>query len=136
MDKKMYSEEVVSKLKDASCAEEVLAIAKAEGIQLTQEESEQVLAEVKKNAEGEISDDDLDAVSGGSSYVSTGGGGYGELITTSCNSCPAFQGESPDSSVRCGSCVHSHYNGTYLLCNERKYKDDKYGSQTMIQVFD
>ena len=60
-----YSNELVEKAKQAKSAEELLEMAKAENIELTEEEAEKAFAELHKS--GEISDEELDNVAGGCS---------------------------------------------------------------------
>ena len=55
--------ELLAKAKEAKSVEELLAIAKENGIALTEEEAAKYFAELNK--EGEIANDELDNVSGG-----------------------------------------------------------------------
>ena len=57
------SKELLEKAKTAKTAEELLAMAKAEKIELTEEEATKAFAELNKN--GELSDEELDNVAGG-----------------------------------------------------------------------
>ena len=57
------SKELLEKAKTAKSAEELLEMAKAEKIELTEEEASKVFAELHKM--GELSDEELDNVSGG-----------------------------------------------------------------------
>ena len=57
------SKELLKKAKTAKTAEELLAMAKAENIELTEEEAAKAFEELNKN--GELSDEELDNVSGG-----------------------------------------------------------------------
>ena len=57
------SKELLEKAKAAKSAEELLAMAKAESVELTTEEAVQAFAKLNKN--GELSDEELDNVSGG-----------------------------------------------------------------------
>ena len=57
------SKELIEKAKTAKSAEELLAMAKAENIELTEEEAAQAFAKMNKN--GELSDEELDNVAGG-----------------------------------------------------------------------
>ena len=57
------SKELIEKAKTAKSAEELLAMAKAENIEMTAEEANKVYAELHKT--GELSDEELDNVSGG-----------------------------------------------------------------------
>ena len=57
------SKELIEKAKTAKSAEELLEMAKAEKIELTEEEATKAFAELNKT--GELSDEELDNVSGG-----------------------------------------------------------------------
>ena len=57
------SKELLEKAKMAKTAKELLAMAKAENIELTEEEATKAFAELNKN--GELSDEELDNVAGG-----------------------------------------------------------------------
>ena len=58
-----YSKELLEKAKTAKSAEELLAMAKAENIELSAEEAEKAFAELNKT--GELSDEELNNVAGG-----------------------------------------------------------------------
>lgn len=60
------NEELIAKLGNAKTADEILAIAKEYGKELTAGQAEELLARVK-DAAGELSDEDLNAVAGGMS---------------------------------------------------------------------
>ena len=57
------TKELLEKAKTAKTAEELLAMAKAENIELTVEQAAKAFAELNKS--GELSDEELDNVSGG-----------------------------------------------------------------------
>ena len=57
------SKELLEKAKAAKSAEELLAMAKAESVELTEKQAEKAFAEFNKT--GEISDEELDNVAGG-----------------------------------------------------------------------
>ena len=57
------SKELIEKAKTAKSAEELLAMAKAEKVELTEEEAAKAFAELNKS--GELSDEELDNVAGG-----------------------------------------------------------------------
>ena len=57
------SKELLEKARTANSAEELLALAKAEKVELTEEEAAKAFAELNKT--GEISDEELDNVAGG-----------------------------------------------------------------------
>ena len=58
-----FSKELIEKAKTAKSAEELLELAKAENIELTEEEAAKAFAELNKA--GELSDEELDNVAGG-----------------------------------------------------------------------
>ena len=57
------TKELIEKAKTANTAEELLAMAKAENIDLSAEEAEKAFAELNKT--GELSDEELNNVAGG-----------------------------------------------------------------------
>ena len=59
------SKELLEKAKAAKSAEELAEMAKAEGVEMTAEEAEKAFADLHKT--GELSDEELDNVSGGCS---------------------------------------------------------------------
>ena len=58
-----FTDEMLEKAKTAKSAEELLAMAKAEKVELTEEEAVKAFAELNKS--GELSDEELDNVAGG-----------------------------------------------------------------------
>ena len=58
-----FTDEILEKAKKAKSAEELLAMAKAENIELTEEEAAKAFVELNKT--GELSDEELDNVAGG-----------------------------------------------------------------------
>ena len=58
-----FTDEILEKAKTAKSAEELLAMAKAENIELTEEEAAKAFVELNKT--GELSDEELDNVAGG-----------------------------------------------------------------------
>ena len=57
------SKELIEKAKTAKSAEELLEMAKAENIELTEEQAVKALAQLNRN--GELSDEELDNAAGG-----------------------------------------------------------------------
>ena len=55
--------EVLKKLKEAKSVEEIISIAKEDGVELSEENAETIYAQM--NQSGELSDDDLAMVVGG-----------------------------------------------------------------------
>ena len=60
---KNLTPELIAKAKEANTPEELLALAKENGIDLTEDEAKTYFAQL--NTDGSVSDDDLDGVSGG-----------------------------------------------------------------------
>ena len=67
---KNLTPELIKKAKAAKSAEELLALAKANNVELTEEEAKTYFAQL--NANGTVSDDELDAVVGGGSCPDNG----------------------------------------------------------------
>ncbi len=63
----MTNEELILKAKEAKNAEELLALAEENGVKLTEENAKAYFERL--NQSGELSDDDLDNVSGGACYT-------------------------------------------------------------------
>ena len=61
-----FTKEQLTKAKSAKTAEELLALAKAEGISMTEAQAAKYFAELHK--EGELNDSELASVAGGSKY--------------------------------------------------------------------
>ena len=59
------NEEMFAKLKEAKSVEDIVAIAKEYGKEVTLEQAQELLDRMKGAANGELSDEDLDAVVGG-----------------------------------------------------------------------
>ena len=70
----MDYEKMMEKAKEAKSAEELLALAKENDIGMTEEEAEETFAMLGKS--GELSDEELANVSGGSCHVNVGGKNY------------------------------------------------------------
>ena len=63
-----FTNEIIEKVKTAKSAEELLAMAKAENIELSAEQAAQAFVQLNKN--GKLSDEELDNVTGGCGYQS------------------------------------------------------------------
>ena len=63
-----FTNEIIEKVKTAKSAEELLAMAKAENIELTAEQAAKAFEKLHKT--GELSDEELDNVAGGCGYES------------------------------------------------------------------
>ena len=100
--------ELIAKAKTAKSAEELLALAKENGIELTAEEAKTYFAQL--SASGAVSDDELDAVSGGWDCPDNENEqlAVGARVKILCSNCGHKVGEikmSTDHSGRCVRCV-------------------------------
>ena len=59
----MTTKELIEKAKECKNVEDILALAKAEKVELCEEKAKEIFAQC--HVEGELSDDELDAVAGG-----------------------------------------------------------------------
>ena len=66
---KSFTSEMIEKAKTAKSAEELLEIAKANGVEMTEDEAATYFAQLNPTS-GELSDDDLNNVAGGASGCS------------------------------------------------------------------
>lgn len=126
-----FTPEQLAKVKSAKSIEELLAMAKESGITLSEEEAGKYFVEMHK--EGELSDEELENVAGGSQCID--GKAYSSkppyyLITTWGNRCPAYEHDEyravgvPDN----GSCYACGYSdGTVpMYCLKRTATNDPY----------
>ena len=79
----MEYEKLMEKAKGAKSAEELLALAKENDIEMTEEEAEETFAMLGKS--GELSDEELSNVSGGGCHVDVGGKSF--VVVTSALNC-------------------------------------------------
>ena len=84
----MLKEEMIAKAKEAKSVEELITLAKENGVELTEEDAKAYFEQlnVKK---GELSDDELDVVSGGGCETKVDGKKY----TVVTNGCQCFTGQ-------------------------------------------
>ena len=61
-----FTKEMIEKAKTAKSAEELLELAKAENIELTEDQAAKAFAELNKS--GELSDEELENAAGGGSF--------------------------------------------------------------------
>lgn len=80
----MDNKELMEKAKRAHSPEELIALAKENEIELSEESAKAYYEQINKS--GELSDDELDNVAGGGCH-----GSGGRLIVTVCNSCNGFK---------------------------------------------
>ena len=59
----MEKEELIAKLKEVKSVDDILALAKENGIEITSEKAKELFEQIKSN--GELTDDQLESVAGG-----------------------------------------------------------------------
>ncbi|MBO5968441.1 MAG: hypothetical protein J6S14_08085 [Clostridia bacterium] len=134
------SKELLEKAKAVNSAEELLALAKENNVELTEESSKAYFELVQAQSKnGELSDEELDNVSGGGCHASDG-----RLVTTVANSCKHWRykrcwwtsltrfDDCPSHSIShtndlcksyfmvshiCDTCMHCTYEDALWLCN-------------------
>ena len=126
-----FTSEQIEKAKAAKSVEQLLALAKENGIEMTEEEAAKYYAEWHK--EGALADEELSNVNGGSFCY--GGSTYSSdlphyLIVTSGHSCSLYQERAwpYDMAVKgtCWYCTHSELKDDSVItyCKIRKFDDD------------
>ena len=86
----------------AKSVEELLKLAEEYGYEVSKDEAEEIYAELNK--EGELSDEELENVTGGSCYSKDN---HGLLIVTLGNTCDGYVKETTELiSGTCNSCKH------------------------------
>ena len=128
--------DMIAKAKDAESAEALLAMAKENGLELSEEDAKCYFAQLHRK--GEISDDELEDVSGGQCK---NGDKYVVIATQSCEEwkCPKCGGHLYDSifvsmlhdcsdgktkQAICDNCVHCSYERGLWLCDNTKFWDN------------
>ena len=134
-----FSKEQIKKAIAAKSAEELLEMAKAEGLSLTEGEAEhyfKVLHADPADAECmELSEEEQENVAGGSQCV--GGKLYSSdppyfLITSAGNTCPLYEEGEPYGELAvkgtCWHCIHAYQDGlgyfATTYCRRRTVDDD------------
>lgn len=123
-----FTKQQLEKAKAVKSAEELLALAKENGLELTEEEAKKYFAELHK--EGELADEELDNVTGG---LCSGGHTYSDdkphyLVVSPLYGCPNHpkvkygNGESN----YCWCCKYSVYKSGILYCTARTLDNDPY----------
>lgn len=132
--------EIIEKANLAKDADELLAIAKENNIELTEEEAKAHLAQLTPQV-GELSDDELDNVSGGGCHTADGrlvvttgywcenfgckiGGGDGTTVHGGEGSEPGrvICANCGNIGVCCNNCRYCSYEGGIWYCNNEKNK--------------
>ena len=140
----MMNEEMIAKAKEAKSVEELLALAKENGVELAEEDAKTYFEQLNAK-KGELSDDELDAVAGGGCETTVDGKKY----TVVTNGCKCFTGQylsnfkigytTVETTVRhdnavlrygwfpgpnscndgkCGSCAHLGFKGGIGYCEK------------------
>ena len=78
----MMNEEMIAKAREAKSVEELMALAKETGIELTEEDAKMYFEQFNAK-KGELSDDELDAVAGGGCETKVDGKEY-TVVTSPC----------------------------------------------------
>ena len=84
----MMNEEMIIKAKEAKSVEELMALAKENGVELNEEDAKMYFEQLNAK-KGELSDDELDAVAGGGCETKVDGKKY----TVVTNGCKCFTGQ-------------------------------------------
>ncbi len=124
----MDQKELLEQAKEAKSAEELMSLAKENGVELTKEEAEAYFAQLNKS--GELSDEELDNVAGGGCHNKDG-----RLVVTVWYNCSDFtckkcgrkntgdhfhiiDGYRTNYMQQCQFCKYISYEGGLWLCNK------------------
>ena len=131
----MTQEELLLKVKTVKSTEELIVLAKENGIEMTEESAQAYFEQLNKK--GELADDELDNVAGGGCYEIGGD----RLVVTTINSCGRWRckdcggknqskgypetpyhrckedGPITHSSLTCGCCKYCSYEKGIWFCN-------------------
>ncbi len=121
------SPELIEKAKSAKTPEELMAFAKESGVAMTEDESKAYFAQLNPKP-GELSDEELDNVSGGACYRKDG-----RMVTTVCHKCRHWRCKKDDGKwldrmgmpgcsvcgigLECSNCRYLSYEKGLWLCN-------------------
>ena len=123
--------ELIAKAKQAKTPEELMALAKENGIEMTEESANAYFNQLNPQM-GELADDELDNVAGGSCYA-----GDGRMVTSLGHVCHGFRCKKDgsgahnficivphcrecDAVANCGSCKYCSYEKGLWLCSNPK----------------
>lgn len=125
-------QELIAKAKGAKTTEELIELAKENGAEMT-EESAKAYFDLLHPQSGEVSDDELDNVSGGGCHASDGreivtvghcctgfvcdkcgGGGIETYLGTFCKECGR--------TAMCSHCKYCTYEKALWLCNKENHR--------------
>ncbi len=109
--------ELIEKAKQAKSPEEVINIAMANDVELTKDEAQAYFDQFNKT--GELSDDELNDVSGGGCHTKDG-----RLVVSALHICDDFNGKRGirrgDEYAECSNCTYCTYEKGLWLCNNPK----------------
>ena len=105
-----FTPELLEKAKKAESAEALQALAKENNYDMSAEEAEAYFAKLHKS--GELSDEELENVSGGGCRHD------GHLVVTMLHSCDQWKRrkDDPFSAKTCNMCYYCHYEKGLWLC--------------------
>lgn len=122
------NKELLAKAKEAKTPEELLALAKENGIEMTAEEAQKIFAQLHSQS-GELSDDELDNVAGGGCHNG------GRLVVSAMHYCDEWRCKDDGSqwvidgmleccktcrvTAYCHSCQYCTYEKGLWLCNNK-----------------
>ncbi|MDE6730905.1 MAG: hypothetical protein K2J71_09060 [Oscillospiraceae bacterium] len=128
--KNNFTPKLLEKARQTQSVAELIALAETNGITITQDEAENYFAQLQEscNQSGELSDDELDNVSGGGCHVKVDGIQY--TVVTSRHSCGRYRtdmgivllGDLKDTWRRfskegqCGWCAYLKFKGGTGYC--------------------
>lgn len=123
----MEDKEIMGKLKACKNIDELKAVGKEIGYELTDEEADSYLKQF--NASGELVDDELGNVTGGCAKWRRGSAYSGDsphyLIVTIGNDCRLLKKRDPSKPwISCPHCVHSFYKSPARYCKVRTFDND------------
>ena len=118
------TQELLEKAKQAKTPEEIAALAKENGIELTPEEANTYFAQLNPKS-GELSDDELDSVAGGRKCGTTYHDGW--PVVSILNSCDLFEDHNTHEKRPggyCIDCAHHSKDGLLELCKNPKRRNN------------
>ncbi len=117
------NEGMLEKAKTAKTLEEFTAVAKENGVELTNDEAETYFAQLNPKT-GELNDDELDNVAGGKKCGTLYDDGR-PIVIPSSNTCEYWKDKTTFEVIpeggKCSSCIHCHTRkfGWVCMANER-----------------
>ena len=129
------NKELLEKAQNAKSVEELVAIAKENGIELTAEEAKTYFAKLNNKSGEQLADDELNNVAGGRKCGTIY---YDEKpVVTAFNTCDNFCGGDDDVFVMsgvCKDCRYSYWNGSLLLCECDERRNNQLTPLNFVRV--